>query len=186
MTATTILFIQGAGEGAHDEDAAIAAALQSALPGVNVAFPKIEGLEAVDWASTAPALEAALKALPTGGIVVAHSLGGAAVLKLLSESGQDHGIAALFLLAVPYKLADHEWGGDDFGFATDFATRLPQAGPIRMYHSRDDDFVPFEHLQKWAEKIPAAVTVAVDGCGHQFGPDLPPEVTADLARAIAE
>ena len=42
MTKTCVLFVQGGGEGAHDEDAALAASLQRALGGeYEVHFPRM-------------------------------------------------------------------------------------------------------------------------------------------------
>jgi pimeloyl-ACP methyl ester carboxylesterase len=51
--------------------------------------------------------------------------------------------------------------------------------PIFLYQSRDDEVVPFEHLTKYAAKLPQAVVRELDGRGHQLGDDLS-EVAADI------
>jgi uncharacterized protein len=61
----------------------------------------------------------------------------------------------------------------------DFGSKLPHGAPIFLYHSRDDEIVPFAHLNLCAERLPAAAIRAVDGRGHQFAHNLS-EVVADI------
>jgi pimeloyl-ACP methyl ester carboxylesterase len=89
------------------------------------------------------------------------------MLKLLS-SGVDPQLKHLFLLAPPYNGADGEWGDSDFGFAADFAKRLPNGLPVTLYHSEDDEVIPVESAYRYAEKLPSAMLVILDGYGHQF------------------
>jgi pimeloyl-ACP methyl ester carboxylesterase len=51
--------------------------------------------------------------------------------------------------------------------------------PIFLYHSRDDEWVPFAHLAMFAERIPQAIIREFDGRGHQFNNDLS-EVAEDI------
>jgi hypothetical protein len=62
---------------------------------------------------------------------------------------------------------------------TGFASRLPKGIPLFLYHSRDDERVPFAHLAIYAGKIPQAIIRQFDGRQHQFNNDLS-EVTADI------
>lgn len=170
MSTFKILFIQGAGEGAFDEDKLLADAIRNQQgSGAGFHYPKLEGLEKIDWAVAAKELSNALSKLEAGGIVIAHSLGGAALLKLLSEHPEIADISSLYLIATPYKVKDGEWGTDDFAIDLDFASRLPHCA-IRLFHSRDDEFVPFEHLQRYGDKLPNATLIGLDGYGHQFSP----------------
>lgn len=183
MAAYDILFVQGAGEGAHPWDQPMVDNLKAALPGASIAYPVIDGLEQVDWPQARTALKEALAGLKDRGIVVAHSLGGAAVLKLLLSEKVDKQIGGLFLVAVPYKGADGELGTDDFALPADFAAHLPSIDPVVFYHSRDDDFVDFANLARYREKLPAAAFREVDGHLHQFlGPfdELARDVRAKL------
>ncbi len=186
MKETRTLFIQGAGEGAYDEDSALADFLRSLEddPG-DLAYPKIEGLEMIDWAKTRKELSDALADLVDGGCVVAHSLGGAAILKLLSEQPDAARIGGLFLVATPYKVTDGEWGTDEFAIDLDFAGRLPDCGTIRLYHSRDDEFVPVDHIDRYGEKLPGAVASVLNGYGHQFSSKPFRELAEDIEKMRA-
>ena len=164
-----ILLIQGAGEGAHTEDQALADYLTTAL-GANyaLAYPRFSGLENVDYDAWKAQAKVELETLGGNGIIVAHSLGGSALLKYLSEEAQGLPIRALFLIAAPYKANDGEWGTDDFAMSASFASTLPELQPLFMYHSQDDEWVPFAHLAQWAEKLPFAIVRRFDDRGHSF------------------
>ena len=179
MSQTTILFIQGGAEGAYSEDMPFVADLQSALRAEVIAYPAMPGLERLDWPEARQNILAALEELLPGTSVIAHSLGASGVLKVLSEEGRSFGINGLFLLATPYVLSDGEWGDQPFSFDADFADRLPDVGPITLYHSRDDQFIPFSHLGLWGARTHGAKLVAVDGHGH-FGSHQVPELIADV------
>lgn len=164
-----VLFVQGGGEGAYAEDQALADYLGDALREVaDVHYPKFPGLESVDYHLWRSKAVDALKDTGDEAIIVAHSLGGAALLKMLSEDKPAHNIRALFLVAMPYKCADGEWGGDDFALANDFAQHLPAIQHLTLYHSQDDEWVPFNHLHQYAQKWPEATTVPLAGRGHSF------------------
>jgi hypothetical protein len=64
----------------------------------------------------------------------------------------------------------------------DFAAMLPAIPRIFLYHSRDDEVVPFAHRMLYAAKLPQATIRELDGRGHQFGNDLA-EVAEDIKRA---
>ncbi len=63
----------------------------------------------------------------------------------------------------------------------DFATKLPAIPRIFLFHSRDDEVVPFAHLALYAAKLPQATIRITDGRGHQFGNDLA-GVAEDITR----
>lgn len=176
-----ITFVQGAGEGSHTEDQALADYLEKAL-GAEYAltYPRFSGLENVVYDTWKEEASAELRQMGKRGIIVAHSLGGAAVLKYLSEEQHDMHIAGLFLIATPYKCKDGEWGADDFAMETSFASTLPDMGAVYMYHSRDDEWVPFLHLAQWAEKLPQAIARQLDDRGHSFSKDEFVELVEDI------
>jgi predicted alpha/beta hydrolase family esterase len=110
--------------------------------------------------------------------LVGHSAGGAVLLKYLLKEKMVTPIAGVFLIAIP------RWGPEDeedeeYTLRDGFASQLPERAPIFLYHSRDDEWVPFAHLAFYAEKIPQATVRALDGRGHQFNNDLS-EVAADI------
>jgi len=175
-----ILFIHGGGEGAYEADGILAASLPDVLgTAYEVHYPKMpleESAGYVDWKAQ---IARELSALDNPVILVAHSVGGSILLKYLTEEQIEKPIAALFLLAVPYFGADETWRYPDMNLPPDFATKLPPIPRIFLYHSQDDEVVPFAHLALYAAKLPQAVVRTFAGRGHQFGNDL-----ADVARDI--
>ena len=182
MSASYIIVIQGAGEGAYDEDRPLADFVQDlAADDDDFAYPKIDGLETLNWSRAAAEIAAAFDGVGDGCKVVAHSLGGAALLKLLSEGGKLPRIDGLFLVATPYKCKDGEFGTDAFALDNGFAARLPSIGRIQFYHGRDDDFLQVSHVERYAEKLPHAIIEIVDGQGHQFADKPFTELARDMA-----
>ena len=174
-----ILFIQGGGEGAHDEDEKLAASLREALGSeYQVFYPQMPNEESPEDSAWMTRISKELALLDGKVILVGHSAGGAVLLKFLLRENIAKPITGIFLIAIPY------WGPEDeeneeYTLHEGFASQLPKGVPIFLYHSRDDEWVPFEHLAKYAEKIPQAAIREFDGRGHQFHNDLS-EVAADI------
>lgn len=176
-----VLVIQGAGEGAHDEDKALADYVKTALGSrYTLTYPEFHGLENVAYEPWREQIGAELERLGDDGIIVAHSLGGSALLKYLSEEQAVHRIAGLFLVAPPYKGRDGEWATDDFAMDADAASGLAAAIPMFIYHSEDDEWVPFSHLSQWAAKLPGIVSREFDDRGHSFTGKAFVELIADI------
>lgn len=181
MQTRRVLFVQGAGEGAHADDQALATYLTSGLASDYVVrYPEFSGLEDLVYETWKAEMDAELRRFGEPHIMVAHSLGGAAVLKYLAEERRDLDLDGLFLIGTPYKCADGEWGGDDFGLPLGFASSLPSIGQIVLYHSEDDEWVPFAHLARWAEKLPGARSRTFANRGHSFSALPFPELLADI------
>jgi predicted alpha/beta hydrolase family esterase len=177
-----ILFIQGGGEGAYEEDGQLVAYLRNALGAAyEVLYPQMPNESDPDYEPWKVQIKKELAALEGEVILIGHSLGSSFLLKYVSEEKIEKTIAGIFLMATPY------WGGDGWlyegyeGIALpeDFASKLPSGAPIFLYHSRDDGFVPFAHLALYAEKLPQATIREFDGRGHQFNNDLS-EVVEDI------
>lgn len=176
-----ILFVQGAGEGAHSEDELLATSLQKALAAqYRVSYPRFSGLEHVVYDTWQQEMATELAASGHPDIVVAHSLGGAAVLKYLSQGRRDWTLSGLFLIATPYKCKDGDWGTDDFALDLDFASNLPRIGAVFLYHSADDEWVPFAHLAQWAGKLPGSTIRQFRDRGHSFAGAEFPELVEDI------
>lgn len=169
MATTKLLFVHGAGPGAYEEDRPLASHVQSTQADRNrFSYPRIVGLERFNWSKTKTEISEALAGLDDGATVVAHSAGGAAVLKVLGSQPELARLRALHLVAIPYMVADGEWGEEESALEIDFARRLPKIDSIRLYHSRDDEIIPFAHLSRYGEKLPQADCIELDGFGHQF------------------
>ena len=97
-------------------------------------------------------------------VVVGHSLGGSVLLKHLAESEPPERITGIVLAETPFWGTsgwEAEWALPD-GWPNP-STQLP---PIRLFHSRDDEEIPFDHLECYARRLPEATAHSLDGNGH--------------------
>jgi predicted alpha/beta hydrolase family esterase len=181
--ARQIIFIHGGGEGTYEIDGILAASLQNALGAAYaVRYPKMPLEETAGYADWKTQIAMELSAPGDEVILVAHSVGGSILLKYLTEERVKKPIAGLFLLAAPYFGGDETWDYAQMNLPQDFAARLPAIPRIFLYHSRDDEVVPFAHLSLYEAKLPQAAIRELDGRGHQFGNDLT-EVAEDIRKA---
>ncbi len=163
-----VLFIQGGGKGAYAVDGKLAVSLQHALGAeYTVVYPHMPDEDDPQYETWAAQISEEQAALGDKATIVGHSVGGAVLLRHLSEAKIDKPVAGIFIIAAPY------WGAEDW------LADLPAGLPVFLYHSRDDRVVPFAHLAKFAEKFPQATIREFDGRGHQFNNDLS-EVADDI------
>ncbi len=176
-----VLFIQGGGEGAHEADEKLVRSLQNALGSqYKVLYPKMPEEEDAGYELWKARISKELAVLEGEVILVAHSVGSSILLKYLSEEGIKKPLAGIFLIAAPYW-GPGGWQMDEFTLDEAHVSKLLEAIPIFLYHSRDDEVVPFAHLALHAKKFPQATIRQFDGRGHQFNNDLS-EVATDIAR----
>ena len=179
MTTTSVLFVQGGGEGAYSVDAALAKSLKRALgPEYDVHFPRMPDEADPNVASWKRKIASELSRMSGRVILVAHSVGGSILLRYLAEEKVEKPIAGVFLLAAP-SWDEDRWNFDDLKLPRDIAEKLASIPRLFFYHCRDDDAVPFAHLALHGARIPRAVARALDSGGHQFGNDLA-GVAADI------
>lgn len=176
-----VLFVHGAGGEAFEADEALVRSLREALGSdFDVEYPEMPDADAPEFGTWRDRISRELSALDGGVILVGHSLGGSVLLKYLSEERVEKPIAGVFLIAAPYW-GTVDWEVAEFGLREDFPAALPEDVPIFLYHSRDDEEVPFAHLALYAGRLPRATIREVEGRGHQLGDDLS-EVAEDIAR----
>jgi predicted alpha/beta hydrolase family esterase len=177
-----VLLIHGAGEGAYDADKELAASLQRSLgPEYDVNCPAMPDEENAPYEQWKHQIETELATMQEPIFLIGHSVGASIVLKSLSEIEVEKPIAGIFLMATPF------WGGDGWRYEgyeelelpKGFAARLPKDAALFLYHSRDDEVVPFAHLALYAAQLPQATVREIGGRGHQFNNDLS-EVAADI------
>jgi serine hydrolase len=177
-----VLFIQGAGEGAYEEDKKLAASLQHLLgPEYKVHYPAMPDEENAPYELWKHQIEKELATMQGPIILIGHSVGASILIKCMSEIEAKKAIVGIFLMANPF------WGGsgwryegyEEVALPKGFAARLPKRASIFLYHSRDDEVVPFAHLALYAEHLPQATIRKFEGRGHQFNNDLS-EVAADI------
>lgn len=115
-------------------------------------------------------------------ILVGHSLGGVFLAKYLDEVTLPKKILGVFLVAAPYG------NGPDYSLA-DFTlvgktlqNLWTQCGTVVLYHSTDDQVVPFSDLAAYQVQLPFARASIFGDRGH-FLSDTFPELVADI-RAL--
>lgn len=176
--ARPVLFIQGAGEGAHAADAKLAASLRGALgPDYAVRFPAMPDEADPDAGAWGEVIAAELEDLGEGVAVVGHSAGAAVLCAFLTGPGRGRGVAGVFLVAAPF-FGDGGWRVEGFTTPGDLGRRLPKA-PVHLYHGGEDEIVPVAHLDLYARAIPDAVVRRLERRDHQLGEDMT-EVARDI------
>jgi predicted alpha/beta hydrolase family esterase len=177
---TTVVFIQGGGAGAHDEDAALVASLRRELgDGIPVVYPTMPGEDEPDPATWGPAIDDAISGAEAPLVLVGHSMGGYLLLDQLVREAPDQPVLAICLISTPFPGGDKEWTFDGFALPDDFAERL--TAPVILYASEDDEMVPFAHRDLYAAAIPGSTVRTTTG-GHQLNDDL--RVVADDIREL--
>lgn len=98
-------------------------------------------------------------------ILVGHSLGGIFLAKYLSEEIFPKHILATFLIAAPFNAhTDHPLA--DFILSSDLSGLEKQGGVIILYHSTDDDVVPYSNVDSYLRALPEARLRAFHDRGH--------------------
>lgn len=167
-----VLFIQGGG-GKEDyaADAKLVASLQGFLgEAYAVHYPFLPDESAPDFGRKKQ-IGKEISLIKGKIILVGHSLGASMLLKYLSESRVQKKIAGIFLISTPFWNGDENWK-QGLKLHKDFADRIPKSVPIFLYHSKDDEVVPFNHLELYAQNMPQATVRKITSGGHQLNNDL--------------
>lgn len=177
-----VLFIQGAGQGAYQEDQELVASLRQALdPEYEVHYPAMPDEDNAPYEQWKQQIEKELVAMQGPIILVGHSYGASVIMKWLSEIEVKKSIVGIFLMAAPF------WGGagwqyegyEEIALPQGIAAKLPKDMAIFLYQCRDDEIVPFAHLALYAQVLPQATVRQFDEGGHQLNNDLS-EVAKDV------
>jgi uncharacterized protein len=170
-----VLFIHGAGGGAHAEDAKLAESLRRELgPDYEVIYPAMPNETDAPYDVWKQLIEKQIAEMQGAVILAGHSVGASILLKSLGEIKAKKPVAGIFLMATPF------WGGagwlyegyEELELPGNLAANLPQGTPVFLYHCRDDDTVPSEHLALHKKLLPHATARQLDDGGHQFNNDL--------------
>lgn len=121
--------------------------------------------------------------LRDGVALVGHSLGGIFLAKYLSEERLLVRVRATFLIAAPYDATEPGQSLADFALPAELTGLTEQGGALFLYHSEDDDVVPFTELAKYQAQLPSATARVFTDRGHFLGSELP-ELLADV-RALS-
>jgi Predicted esterase of the alpha/beta hydrolase fold len=180
---TQILFVQGGGEGAHDQwDKKLVDSLGSELGrDYEIRYPLMPNESDPTYSAWKAALEEEFAGLHEGAIVIGHSIGGTILINALAESRPKAALGAIILIAAPL-VGPGGWTSEDIEPRQDIAVRLPAGVPVLLYHGTKDDIAPVEHLDLYAKAIPGALVRRLNGRDHQLNNSLS-EVANDI-RAL--
>ena len=116
-----------------------------------------------------------LPLLEDGVVLVGSSLGGIFLAKYLSEHRVPKRVGKVVLVAPPFddSLSDEELAGG-FELDDDLSLILENCPDTTLFFSADDKVVPVEHAEKYAQALPGADVVVLEGKnGHFLVPELP-------------
>jgi predicted alpha/beta hydrolase family esterase len=177
----TILFVHGGGEGAYDADAKLVSSLASELgPDYEIRYPRMPNEASPDYTPWRQLILTELADIGSGAILVGHSMGASILIKALTDDGEGDAPGSIFLISAPFW-SPGVWQWGEVALPEDASDRLPSSVPIFLYHSRDDEEVPYAHLDLYRRAFPRAVVRRLTGRNHQLNDDLS-EVAADIGR----
>jgi predicted alpha/beta hydrolase family esterase len=177
-----VLFIQGGGDGAHDEwDNRLVDRLGRELgPDYEIRYPRMPNEADPKYARWKAAIKKEFGKLDDGAILVGHSVGGTILINTLAEEPPDLPLRGIFLLAAPF-VGESGWPSEDIKPIPDLGKRLPAQALGFLYHGSEDETAPFEHVGLYAKAIPQAFVRRLNGRDHQFNNDMS-DVAADIRR----
>jgi serine hydrolase len=167
MTQPILLLHSSGPQGPGEGSAPLAGRLREELgPNFELAFPILPAPDDPHYDAWSERVGEILAESDNPIVVVGHSLGASVFLKHLAEGGRAEHVTGIVLLATPY------WG--ESGWEAEWAlpegwpdakTELP---PTHLFHSRDDDVIPFSQLELYRERLPEAIVHPLDGYGHLY------------------
>lgn len=177
-----VLFVQGGGRGTHDSwDNKLVTSLEMALgPDYTICYPRMPDEADPDPTAWKECIARELRQLNDGVVLVGHSVGAAILLDYLSCGTVERRPAAVFLIATPF-IGDGGWPSDDLPATRETAVGLHDGAPLYFYQGRDDETVPFAHIEMFASAFPQAIIRRLEGRDHQLNGDLS-EVAHDIRR----
>jgi predicted alpha/beta hydrolase family esterase len=170
-----VFFLHSAGlQGPHEGSSDFVSWLSANLgPEYEVIHPIMPSPEDPDYEPWKTQLHKKLAELQGDVILVGHSLGGAVLLKYLTEERITASITGLFLCATPFWGADSDWQYEPFTLPDNFVEMLPNIPAIHLYHSKNDPYVPFSHFEQYKQAVPQAIAHEISGDSHAFDSGLP-------------
>ncbi len=112
-------------------------------------------------------------------ILIGHSLGGSFLAKYLAENNSGKKINGLFLVSACFKNSDIGPLPPDFAMPDKLNKVEQQVAEIFLYHSKDDEVVPFSDLELFKNQFPNAVVRVFENRGH-FNQEEFPEIIEDI------
>lgn len=177
-----ILFIQGAGAGAHDQwdDRLVASLRREFGDSYEVRYPRMPDEDDPSYVAWSAAIRCEVAGLDDGAVVIGHSVGGTLLVQALVDDPQQN-LEGIVLIGAPFVGAGG-WPGEEFAFSGDLGLRLPQGAWVQVFHGFDDETVPPSHARLYAQVIRQAQLHLLPGRDHQLNDDLRDVV--DVLKAL--
>ena len=167
-----VLFIHGGSADGFEVDADLVTSLQTQLGReYKVHYPRILSNEALPDFGWVQQIKNQIAGINGDVIMTAHSLGASMLLKCLAENEFEKKVGGIFLISTPFWSGDESWV-QGLKLREDLANKLPKDIPVFLYHCRNDQEVPFEHLMQYSQKLPRAIAREIESGGHQLNNDL--------------
>jgi len=175
-----VLFIQGGGEGAHDDwDSKLVESLRRELgSSYEIRYPRMPDEGRPDYVAWKAALERELERLEDCAILVGHSIGATILIHALADGMPHRQLGAIVLIAAPF-VGEDGWPGDGMMPVDDLGARLPGDVPIHVVHGQADETAPPSHAALYRRAIPRAVLHLLPDRDHQLNNHL-----GEVAEAI--
>src|SRR5678816_300199 len=141
-----VLFMQGGGEGAHDErDEKLVAGLERELGrGYELRYPRMPNEADPRYGTWSRAIAKEIDALEDGAIVVGHSVGGTLLIRTLADKPLPRKLNGVVLIAAPF-VGEGGWPDDDIAAMDHLGGQLPSGMRVRLFHGGADETAPPAH-----------------------------------------
>ena len=169
-----ILFIHSGGsQGPHQGSNDLVGFIKSELGlEYELRYPQMPDPENPHYAAWKELINEEMQELGSSLILIGHSLGGSVLIKYLSEETCEKRIEGLFLIAAPF-FGTRDWKVHEYLLNKNFAEKLPKTSGIYLYHSTNDEVVPYSHLNSYVEKLPGAIVRSFECSLHLFSRGIP-------------
>ncbi len=139
--------------------------------GFDVVIPELPNPENPDRDEWTEALVKSVKQLTSNDIIVGHSLGGAAALRMLEATEARSTPHAAILISTPWMIKDERFRGF-FMSELDFEVLMWRASKFAIIHAENDPIIPVEHGRRYATALHAKLITPLEG-EHFQGTEYP-------------
>ncbi len=151
--------------------------------GFDVLIPELPTPEEPDRDVWTTALVDACAPLTANDIIVGHSLGGAAALRMLEAAEARSTPHAMIMVSTPWMITDEKFRGF-FLSELDFEVLMWRASKFVIVHAQNDTIIPVEHGKRYAAALHGAL--ATPETGEHFQGTEYPEILEIIDRVSKE
>lgn len=179
-----VLFIQGAGEETIAAEEPIVNMLHKNLgQDFHIRHPRMPDAGNPKYLSWKENIKQEIASAASSVILLGHSLGGSILLKLFSEEPVPENVLGMILFGVPFW-GTEDWKFEEFEIDERSFKQLRTVRNIYLYHSRDDEEIPFSHLERYRRALPGAKIKILSGTDHTYSAAV--EELANDIRLLAD